>query len=218
MFFAIFLFQQSFDSCFYGVRLAPPRASITCIGHKDWQVIWSIWDGSILTGHGGRLPYQVDIFANEPAQHIHHTFYCIIQIQLFGRDGLAFWQPSSFLREISRSPGCILNFIQICMQIVIFICLQQCQFRMSQDHPQHVVKIMGHTTGQAADRLHLLGLIKLGLHFSGSVISVAIWYSDQAAISPFNRPVVINIIPPSDRIPVIPDTDPGRFPLYLSIS
>ncbi len=37
------------------------------------------------------------------------------------------------------------------MQIVGFICLQQCQFRMAQDHSEHVVEIMGHPAGQAAD-------------------------------------------------------------------
>jgi hypothetical protein len=83
MFFTIF-FIKGFYSGFYG-EFAHPGNGIPGI---DAQIGKDLVDLGRVHFHrpqmGGRLPYQIDVFTNEPAQHIQHTFHGIIQIQLLG--------------------------------------------------------------------------------------------------------------------------------------
>ena len=88
-------------------------------------------------------------------------------------------------------------------------------FRIAEDGPEDIVEIMGDAAGQGADGLHLLGLLKLGLHFFQIGNICGDLDPAQTAVSPLNGPVVIDIIPAGDRVLVMPDTDTGRVAIFV---
>ena len=112
MFFAVF-FIKCFSSGFNG-EFAHSGNGIPGV---DTQIGQDLVDLGRVHFHrpqmGSRLPDQVDVFSDEPAQHIEHTFHGIVQIQLFGGDGLFSGKGQQLLCDISRALRCGLNFFQI---------------------------------------------------------------------------------------------------------
>ncbi len=113
----------------------------------------------------GRVPDQLNVFTDQPAQHTEHVFHGIVQIERSGIDDLFSGKGQQLFCQIRRPPGRGLNRVQVRVELVIFLHLFKGEFRMSQDYPQHVVEIMGHPAGQAAHGLHFKCLVQLTLEF-----------------------------------------------------
>ena len=109
------------------------------------------------------LPPQFDIFADEPAQHAQHPFDGIIEIDHPGCHALAAGESEQLTRDVSRAVGGGNDLGQIDVQWIVLGHLVQGQFRVADDHAQHVVVVVGHAAGQTSHGLHLLGLEQLGL-------------------------------------------------------
>ncbi len=74
---------------------------------------------------------------------------------------------------------------------------------------------MSHTTRQPTHSFHLPGLEELRLHFFQIRDIRGDLYPDQAAVSPFNGPIVIDIILSGDRVLAFPDMDPSRISIFV---
>ena len=153
------------------VILPTPAMASRALTHRLAR-IWSIWDGSTLTGHrsAARQPGEVDVLADQPPQHLEHACHGLVQVQHLGRDGLLAGKGQQLPGEVGGALGRLADFLQVGMERLRRVHLLEGQLRMPEDHPQHVVEVVRHAARQPAHRFHLLGLVQLRfeLAFSSS--------------------------------------------------
>ena len=127
--------------------------------------IWSIWEGSTLDRPQilPRLPGKIDVLADEPPQHLEHARHGLVQVQHLGRDGLLAGKGQQLPGEVGGALGGLLDLLKVGMERLRRVHLLEGHLRMPEDHPQHVVEIVGHAARQPAHRFHLLGLQQLRL-------------------------------------------------------
>ena len=127
--------------------------------------IWSIWDGSILTGHRSLpgQPGEIDVLADQPPQHLEHALHGLVQVEHLGGDGLLAGKGQQLPGEVGGALGRLPDFLQVGVERLRRVHLLQRQLRVAEDHAQHVVEIVGHAAGQPAHGFHLLGLGQLRL-------------------------------------------------------
>ncbi len=89
----------------------------------------------------------------------------MVQIQNFWFNDLFSGKSQQLFGQISGSPGRVLDFFQVWAGIQILPGVLEGKFRMPQNHPQHIVEIMGHSSCQPAHGFHFLCLGELALEF-----------------------------------------------------
>jgi hypothetical protein len=105
-----------------------------------------------------RQPGQVDVFADELAQHLEHPLHGLVQIEHLGRHGLLAGKSQELPGEIAGPSGLLFGYLSASMDRISRADRHHAQFRIAEDRPQHIVEVVGHPAGQPADRLHFLGL------------------------------------------------------------
>ena len=85
--------------------------------------------------------------------------------QHLGSDGLLASEGQQLAGEVGGAVGRLADLDKVGMERLGRVHLVEGHLRVPEDHPQHVVEVVGHAAGQAAHRLHLLGLLELGLEF-----------------------------------------------------
>jgi hypothetical protein len=109
-----------------------------------------------------RLPLDLHVFADEPAQHLEHLRDGVVQVQDSGRGALPAGKREQLARQLGRPHGRPADLLDARTERLIGVHLLDGQLRVSEDHAQHVVEVMGDPARQAAHRFHLLGLVEMG--------------------------------------------------------
>ena len=125
-----------------------------------------------------RLPVELDILADEPPQHIEQPRHGFAKVQHLGHDGLLAGKGQQLPGEVGGALGGFADLHQVVMERPGRIHLRERQLRMPDDHPQHVVEVVGHAASQPPHRFHLVGLAELvfelglvgDIAFDGNVI------------------------------------------------
>jgi len=72
--------------------------------------------------------------------------------------------------ELAGAPGSLFGLQEVRVKRFCRIDLRHGHLQATQDHAEHVVKIVGHASGQPSDGLHLLRLLQLSLQQSALLI------------------------------------------------
>ncbi len=95
-------------------------------------------------GVGSRLPDQVDILADEPAQQLQHPGYSVIERQHLGGDGLSARERQQLAREFHGVLGRLADLDQLVRRRASGLEVLQREVGVGQDDAQHVVEIEEH--------------------------------------------------------------------------
>ena len=126
----------------------------------------STWCRSGIAGGG-----QLDVLADEPAQHLAHVGHRLVEVQDL-RDTatcLRLKVSSWRVRAAARSPALRISYTFSRCRIVALHGMQQ-ELAVAGDGREQVVEVVGHAAGQPAHRLHLLGLPQLLLAAAQGVL------------------------------------------------
>ncbi len=107
------------------------------------------------------LPDQADFFADQTPQHLEHPGHGLIQIDFPGHDGLFAGKPQQFAGHLGGALGRIRNLKQVFVNRLTGTGLVERHLGVAKNDAEHVVEIVGHSSGQPTDGLHLLGLKEL---------------------------------------------------------
>ncbi len=108
-------------------------------------------------------PDDFDILADQPPQHVEHAGDRVVQVQSDRRDRLFAGKGQKLACNVSRTlrtPG---DLLEVFTDGVVRADCFLGQLRVRHDAHQKVVEIVGHTTCEPTDGLHLLRLIQLRL-------------------------------------------------------
>ena len=100
-----------------------------------------------------RQPGEIDVLADQPPQHLEHALHGLVQVEHLGGDGLLAGKGQQLPGQVGGALGGLPDFLEVGMKRLGRVHLVQGQFRIAEDHAQHVVEIMGHAARQPADRL-----------------------------------------------------------------
>ena len=109
----------------------------------------------------GRQPGEVDVLADEPPDHLEHAGHGGVQVEHPRRRGLPAGKGKQLLGEVGGALHRLADGLQPAGERSGVAGRVQRQFRVAEDDAEHVVEIVRHPAGQAADGLHLLGLDEL---------------------------------------------------------
>ena len=98
-----------------------------------------------------RNPGEIDPLADQSVHHLKHPRQGFIQINFFGCNDLFAGKSQQLSRQFGGALGRLENFMQIQTHRMVWLYLLQSHLRLPEDHRQHVVEVMGHTTGELAD-------------------------------------------------------------------
>ena len=116
-------------------------------------------------------PGQINVLADESPEHLEHAFHILVQIKNHGNVCLL---PSKGQQLPGYGRGMFYgldDLLKVGMQRLVRIHFAKSPFRITEDHGEHIVVIVGHASCQLANRFHLLSLLKLGRQsYSGHLL------------------------------------------------
>ena len=110
-----------------------------------------------------RLPIQRYILPDDSPQQVERPLHGPVQVEHPGGDRLFAGKGQQLAGEVGRMLGGLADALQVGMQRVCRGELRARQLRMAEDHPQHIVEVMGHPTRQPANGFQFVGLGQLVL-------------------------------------------------------
>ena len=93
----------------------------------------------------------MQILANQPLQHLEHPRNDFVYVEYLEGNHLHAGKGQDLAREIRGAIDGTPYFLQVGMERLSRINLVQGYFGMPDDYPQHVVEIMGYSSGQSPD-------------------------------------------------------------------
>ncbi len=109
------------------------------------------------------LPDQVDVLADEAAEHLQGGVHTAVQIEHLRVDRLPPGKGEYLAGDLGGAGGGVGDLREIGVQGGVGRHLVQGDLRIAEDDTQHVVEIVRHAPGQPADGLHLLAVEELVL-------------------------------------------------------
>ncbi len=114
-------------------------------------------------GARGLNRLNLDPLAQCAAQQLRHAAHQPIGVHTLGRQWLAAGKGEQPLRQHGCTFGARHRIVRRTAHPLIIIEAALEQFKIARHHLQQIVEVMGHATGQLAERLHLLRLPQRGL-------------------------------------------------------
>jgi len=112
-----------------------------------------------------RHPDEIDILTDKSPEHLQHILDGLIEVEDFRGNGLFPGKSQELPGDICRAHPGFMDLLQITIKRQGRIDFIKGHLRIPEDDTQHVIEIVGHTSGQPTDRFHLLGLLQLGFKF-----------------------------------------------------
>jgi len=109
------------------------------------------------------FPGQFDVFAEEPPEHLENCPHHLVEIDHLRHDRLLAGKGQQLAGNVGRPLGGGVDLFQIALDRLIPIHRFHGQLGVAEDHPEHIVEIVGYASRQLTDRFHFLGLLQLGL-------------------------------------------------------
>ena len=114
-------------------------------------------------GDGGGEPFEVDVFADEAAEHVDGTGDGVVEVEDAGHDGLLASEGEELAGQFGGAFGGLLDFAHAIGGIHAGFAGACGEFDVAEDDLEHVVEVVGDAAGEAADGIDALHLVELGL-------------------------------------------------------
>src|SRR5208282_5305446 len=124
---------------------------------------------------GGQYRLHVNVFANQPLQHLHHVGDDHVQVHGAALHYSMAAEDEQLLGERDGALASLVNLLGGRMQPRIFRKAIHEQRAVATDDREQVVKVVGNSAGQRSERLHALCLLQLELQLTvfGDVLHCA---------------------------------------------
>ena len=123
----------------------------------------SSWPRSAFTRprFGGTTTLDLDVLADEASQHARHPVHDVVEIEDLGNERLFAAEGQELPGQRGGPLGRLPDLLRPCPRGDPGASPLEEDVAVAEDDREEVVEVVGHAAGQAADRLHLLGLAEL---------------------------------------------------------